>query len=426
MTGAGSGVASPVTVVGLHGGEWFGARAGAALTGAQVVVGAPRHLDAVAASLDPAAVTRPLAGALDEVVAGVVADAAAGRRVCVLASGDPGFFGVVRALAAGLGARPGDGRLAVHPAPSSVALAFARLGRSWDDAAVVSAHGRPLAGAVAAVTAALRAGAGAVAVLTAPDAPPAAVAAALIAAGVDPATSAAVATALGAGPSESVEVADLRAVAAGGAGPLSVLVVLAGSPSAPSAAWPTPGAAPVEGWALDERRFAHRAGMITKAEVRAVVLARLALPATGVLWDVGAGSGSVAVECARLAPGLRVVAVERDPEAAGRVRANAAAFGVAVDVVEGAAPDALTGLPDPDRVFVGGGGPVVLDAACDRLAPGGRAVATFAVIDSALHAGRRLGNLVQLAASRGVPTGDVGLRLRAENPVFVCWGPGDD
>src|SRR5690606_29443652 len=111
-------------------------------------------------------------GSLDAVLDTVAARQRAGRRVCVLASGDPGFFGIVRAL----GERLGADRLAVHPAPSSVAMAFARLGLSWDDAAVVSAHGRPLDAAVAAVVSAAHTGAGGkVAVLTSPDNPPEAV-----------------------------------------------------------------------------------------------------------------------------------------------------------------------------------------------------------------------------------------------------------
>ncbi|HUY60540.1 MAG TPA: bifunctional cobalt-precorrin-7 (C(5))-methyltransferase/cobalt-precorrin-6B (C(15))-methyltransferase, partial [Candidatus Dormibacteraeota bacterium] len=96
-----------------------------------------------------------------------------------------------------------------------------------------------------------------------------------------------------------------------------------------------------------------------------------------------------------------------------------------VAVVEGEAPAALAGLPDPDRVFVGGGGLGVLDAVLDRLRPGGTVVATYAALDRAAAAGARLGSVVQVAISRGVRVGaDGALRLDAENPVFVCWGPG--
>jgi precorrin-6Y C5,15-methyltransferase (decarboxylating) len=162
--------------------------------------------------------------------------------------------------------------------------------------------------------------------------------------------------------------------------------------------------------------------MITKAEVRAVVLGKLRLPAAGVFWDVGAGSGSVAAESARLAPALRVFAMERQAEALADLRRNLA--GTAATIVPGEAPASLAGLPDPDRVFVGGGGLGVLEAALGRLRPGGTAVAAYTAIDRAAAGAARLGHLVQIAVNRGVLIGDTGsLRLRAENPVFVCWGP---
>jgi precorrin-6Y C5,15-methyltransferase (decarboxylating) len=140
------------------------------------------------------------------------------------------------------------------------------------------------------------------------------------------------------------------------------------------------------------------------------------------VWDIGAGSGSIAAECARLAPGLRVFAVERRPDDVERLRNNLATTGAVV--VAGEAPAALRGLPDPDRVFVGGGGLDALNVALGRLRPGGTVVATYAAIDRAAAAGARLGHLVQVAVSRGVPIGPgPALRLAADNPVFVCWGP---
>jgi precorrin-6Y C5,15-methyltransferase (decarboxylating) len=94
-----------------------------------------------------------------------------------------------------------------------------------------------------------------------------------------------------------------------------------------------------------------------------------------------------------------------------------------VTIIEGSAPSALDGLPDPDRVFVGGGGIDVLDAVLTRLRPGGTAVATYAVLASAVAAAERLGSLVQVSVSRGAPIGpDRQLRLAAENPVFIAWG----
>lgn len=391
----------PLAVVGLHGGHAYGPGARAAIEGAGVVVGSARQLEA--AEPPPAAELVPLRGPLGAVLDTIAARRRSGRRVCVLASGDPGFFGIVRAL----GERFGPGALDVHPAPSSVALAFARAGLPWDDALVVSAHGRPLADAVREAGGATK-----VAVLTSPDNPPQVVGRALLDAGCG-ARDVAVVSHVGEA-SESVVRTDLPGLAAGVFDAMSVLLLL--DPA------PPPGAAQLR-WGLPEAAFRHRGGMITKAEVRAVALGKLALPRSGVLWDVGAGSGSIGIECARLCPGLAVFAVERAAEDAQRIRDNAAAHGVAVSVVEGTAPAALGGLPDPDRVFIGGGGLDVLDAALARLRPEGAVVATYAVLDRAVQAWGRLGNLVEVAVSRGVGTGELGVRLSAENPVFVCWGP---
>jgi precorrin-6Y C5,15-methyltransferase (decarboxylating) len=119
-----------------------------------------------------------------------------------------------------------------------------------------------------------------------------------------------------------------------------------------------------------------------------------------------------------------VFAVERMADDAARIRTNAAEHAVSVEVVEGDAPAALAELPDPDRAFIGGGGIDVLDEALARLRPGGVVVANYAVVDRAVVAAERLGNLVQVSVSRGIATGSIGMRLRAENPVFVCWGSG--
>ncbi len=395
-------MAERVSVVGLHGGAWYGRAAEQALRDAHVLVGAARQL----CDLGPAGLTGEpieLWGRMDE-LADLCADRSSqGQRVCVLAAGDPGFFGITRLL----GARLGPDALDVHPAPSSVSLAFARAGLPWDDAVVATCHGRPLAGAVDTVSQSPKA-----AVLVSPDSPPEALGAALVTAGCAE-RDVWVCSRLGES-DESVVRTDLAGLAGGSFDPLSVVVLVT-----PGAG--VPGTAGVA-WGLDETAYEHRAGMITKAEVRAVALGKLALPPRGVLWDVGAGSGSVSVEAARLVPGLRVLAVERDAEACGRIRRNAR--GTAVAVVEGEAPAALNALPDPDRAFVGGGGIDVLDAVLARLRTGGRVVATYAVVATAAAAAERLGSLVQIAVSRGTPTGRQGaMRLAAENPVFVVWGP---
>lgn len=389
-----------IVVVGIHGADMaeLPKPARCALEKADLVVGGRRHLEALAPG---APRTLVIGGDVPSVL-----DAIEGEDglVVVVASGDPGFFGMVRPLAE----RFGPECLEVHPAPSSVALAFARVGRCWDDAAVVSAHGRPLADAV---DAALRHPK--VAVLVSPESSAAALGRALIGAGCG-ARRATVCSRLGL-EDERVVATDLAGLAAGDWDPLSVVVLLADTDTLPTGK--------TLAWGRPESDFAHRDRMVTKAEVRAVALGKLELPASGVLWDVGAGSGSVAIEAAGLRPGLAVHAVERAPEDAKRIVVNAAAFGVSVSVHDGEAPSVLTALPDPDRVFVGGGGIDVLDACLARLRPGGRLIATYAAMDRAAEAYRRLGSLTQVTAARGRTLPDGGLRLEAQNPVFVVWGP---
>jgi precorrin-6Y C5,15-methyltransferase (decarboxylating) len=385
----------------------------AAVAGAELVVGGRRHLDAVRL---PAAAERvvlgPLAPALDTVARYVAED----RRVMVLASGDPGFFGIVRALAE----RFGPERLDVRPGVPSVAAAFARIGLPWEDAVVVSAHGRELRTAVNVCRARPK-----TAVLTGPGAGPAELGAALEGTG----RVLVVASALGDPDRERVErVTPAEAAARDWGGAVSVVLCLDEARAlGPARTVAGPPAQPA-GWALEESAFAHRDSMITKFEVRALALARLGPRPGDLVWDVGAGSGSVAVECARL--GAAAVAVEKTADGVGRIRANAAAHGVDVHVVHGAAPDALAALADdPDAVFIGGGGrelPAIVTA-CARRARRAVVVA-MAALDRVPAAREALTGAgfscdgVLLQSSRLAPLpGDV-TRLAAANPVFLLWG----
>jgi precorrin-6Y C5,15-methyltransferase (decarboxylating) len=176
-------------------------------------------------------------------------------------------------------------------------------------------------------------------------------------------------------------------------------------------------------WALPESEFAHRDSMITKSEVRALALAKLGPRPGRLVWDIGAGSGSVGIECARF--GAAVIAVERDAESCERIRANAAAHGVAVEVI--AAPaTALDELPQPDAVFVGGGGLDVI-AACAATAAATVVVALAAIervaetISILTKSGRTAdGVLLQSSRLSALP-GDAH-RFAAANPVFLLWG----
>ncbi|CAG6393971.1 Precorrin-6Y C5,15-methyltransferase (Decarboxylating) [Actinacidiphila cocklensis] len=383
-----------------------------AVGAADLLVGAARHLEA--AELPGGArrlVLGPLGPALDEIDGYV----AAGRRVVVLASGDPGFFGIVRAL----GARFGAGALDVRPSAPSVAVAFARAGLSWDDAVVVSAHGRDLRAAVNVCRAHPKA-----AVLTGPGAGAAELGAALARTGI--ARTLVVARGLGSPGESVVAVSPEEAADRDWGDAVGVVLCLRPGAAVPAAGTVAgPPAAPA-GWALPEADFAHRDSMVTKFEVRALALARLG-PRTGELvWDIGAGSGSVGVECARF--GAAVVAVDRSAEAVERVRANARVHGVDVQAVVGSAPAVLGQLPDPDAVFVGGGGSDVaaVVAACARRAR--RAVVvTLAAVDrvagvrAALAAAGFTADGVLLQSSRLAPLPGGVTRLAAANPVFVLW-----
>ncbi len=323
---------SRIAVIGLDGGPLSREAAGL-LEGAALVAGGRRHLRDLAVEPERAVVFE---GDLSAALSRIETE---DRPVAVLASGDPGFFGIVRLL----GERFGPSELRVLPAVSSAALAFARAGVSWDDAVTVSAHGREPRQAVNVCRAHPK-----VAVLTCPGFGPAELAGALEGLG----RTFVVAERLG-GPDERVVRGDAASVAGGRWEDPNVVLVL-DEGRASGKGWISSGHESPRRWALPEDEFEHRSGMITKGPTRALVLSRLGPGPGDLVWDVGAGSGSVAVECARL--GAAAVAIERDSESCVRIRRNAERHAAYVEVVEGTAPEALRGLPEPDAVFVGGTG----------------------------------------------------------------------
>jgi precorrin-6Y C5,15-methyltransferase (decarboxylating) len=336
-----------------------------------------------------------------------------GERPVVLASGDPCYYGVAPYLAERLGRE----RVAVEPHVSSVQLAFARLGESWHDATVLSAHGRPLGPLLPLALAARKA-----VFLTDEHNTPGAIAAALLAAGHED-CSAHVFEHLG-GAADRQTACALSELPGRAFAPLNLLVVLRRGPAAATRG----------GFGLPEAEYAHRDGQITKAEVRAVSLSKLRLRPGGVLWDVGAGCGSVSLEAAALLVGGRVYAVERNRAQLALLQANAAAHPTpGLAIVYGEAPAALADLPDPDAVFLGGSGgrlEAVLGCVAERLRPGGRLVANFATLEhlgEALHRLRARGwgcEVVQLGVARGSELAGL-TRLAALHPVFIlsAWGP---
>ncbi|MEU7430529.1 precorrin-6y C5,15-methyltransferase (decarboxylating) subunit CbiE [Streptomyces sioyaensis] len=401
----------PLSVVGIGADGWDGLPAASrqALCAAEVLIGGARQLALLPAECTGERVPWP--SPLRPAVPGLLA-AYAGRRICVLASGDPMFYGIGRTLSEVLAeqaecapedvpggtAAPDTGHrpLRILPHPSSVSYACARLGWPVEDTEVVTLVGRPAENLVRALYDGRR-----VLVLSAGAHTPAEVAALLRTHGFGPTrmrvleqlggarerTAEGVAADWDLPPGDALNVLALDCVRAPGTPHLSTV------PGLPDAAY-------------------EHDGQLTKRHVRAATLAALA-PAPGeLLWDIGGGSGSIAVEWLRAHRSCRAVSVERDPVRAERIGRNARALGVpGLRVVTGSAPAALEGLPVPDAVFIGGGltAPGLLDACWAALPAGGRLVANTVTLESeALLADwyrRHGGELVRLAVSHAVPVG---------------------
>jgi precorrin-6Y C5,15-methyltransferase (decarboxylating) len=397
-------VNAPMVVVGIGADGWDGLSTTArrAVEGADVLRGSSRQLglipDDVAAERIPW--PSPMGPALQE-----LPGAHPGRRVVVLASGDPMLSGV----GASLVRLHGSGAVDVVPHPSSVTLACARLGWAVEETTVVSVVGRPIELVLPHVTPGRR----------------------LVVLGSDTVTPAAVATLLagdGYGASRLTALAQLggpderRFTGTAADWPhveTDPLVVTAVEVVADAGTVPLPTVA-----GLPDDAYAHD-GQLTKRDVRAVTLARLAPLAGQLLWDVGAGAGSIGIEWMRVHPSCRAVAVEAHPERASRIAQNAARLGVpGLRVVEGRAPEALEGLAVPDAVFVGGGAttPLLVDACWNALAPGGRLVVNAVTVQSeavlADWFSRVGGELVRIAVQRAEPVGSF-TGWKAAMPVTI-------
>ncbi|CAO0822151.1 precorrin-6Y C5,15-methyltransferase (decarboxylating) [Desulfarculales bacterium] len=336
------------------------------------------------------------------------------RRVAVLASGDPGFFGIAQRLAEKLGPET----LVIHPNVTTVQVAFARLKEPWQEAGVVSLHGRGLEDLLPALAGRKR-----LAVFTDPRNNPAALANLLLQRGQED-WRLCVLEDLG-GPDERLGEYSLAQAAATHFSPLNLVVLKRHT-------WPQR-----LSLGLAEEAYEHQAGLITKAEVRVMALAKLDLTENLTLWDLGAGCGSLGLEASLLLPGGRIVAVEREPRRVEMIAANRRRFGVAnLEIVQAQLPRGLEDLPAPDRVFIGGGGAElgsIISMARGRLPPGGVMVVA-AVRLEALETARRVISqegldleATQIQVSRGAPLGG-GTFLKALNPVWLikgaCTAPG--
>ncbi|SHM89364.1 precorrin-6y C5,15-methyltransferase (decarboxylating) subunit CbiE [Cryptosporangium aurantiacum] len=387
-----------VTVVGIGADGWagLGDPARDALRAAEVVFGSRRQLGLLPADVECERVAwpRPMMPAIPSLLA-----ANADRRIVVLASGDPMFFGIGSTLVRQLGAD----RVRVITHPSSISLACARLGWPEERVEIVSLVGRPVERLHTAIH-------------------PGRTVLALSADGTTPGQVAALLTARGYGASPltvlehlgSSAEASRTVLASEWAGEITsslnvIAIECVASPDAPL--FPLVPGLPDEAFDSD--------GQLTKREVRAITLARLAPVPGQLLWDVGAGAGSIAIEWLRTHRSCRAIAVEHRPDRAARLSGNAAALGVPGLTVEvGSAPGALAGLEAPDAVFIGGGVtvPGTVEACWNALKPGGRLVANAVTIQSEAAVAdwhdKLGGDLTRIAISRAKPVGG-----------FLGWKP---
>jgi precorrin-6B C5,15-methyltransferase / cobalt-precorrin-6B C5,C15-methyltransferase len=355
---------------------------------AEIVFGGRRHL-ALAAPLIRGAARpwpSPFEGAVKEVLEH------RGRAVCVLASGDPYLYGIGSLLARHVDPR----EVQALPAPSSFSLAAARLGWALADTAQLSLHAR----ALDLVRPHLQPGARVLA-LTSDGQAPAALARLLTSAGFG-ASRLTVLEALG-GPRERIRSTSAAQLDLDCIDDLNVVAIEA-------AAHPTARVI-ARAVGLSDALFEHD-GQITKREIRAITLSSLAPRRGELLWDIGAGAGSVAIEWMLADASLRAIAVERNAERTARIKRNATAFGVpGLVVIEGAAPAALENLAPPDAIFIGGGAsdPGVLDRCVLALRSGGRLVVNAVTLETeslVLERRTRLGGeLIQIAVAHAGPLG---------------------
>jgi precorrin-6Y C5,15-methyltransferase (decarboxylating) len=388
-----TGVPSEVVVVGI-GADGFSGLSPASrdlVLGASVLWGGPRHLSLVPSVSGQTRVPWP--SPLSASLPGLLAEYA-GRPVVALASGDPLVSGIASTLL-DLGAP-----VRVVPAVSSVALARARMGWSFESCAVVSVVGRPVSLVLRECAPERR-----VLVLSSDASTPAELAALL--------------TSSGWGASRMTVLGDLGS---------SVESSVSGVASSWSESSPRLNVIALEvlgnglaSWApgLPDDAFEND-GQLTKRDLRASALTRL-MPAPGqVLWDVGAGAGSVGIEWMRAHPSCLTFAVESDPERAARIARNAHAHGVPdLQLVVGRAPDALEGLPAPDAIFIGGGATRegVLDTCLSSIKPGGRLVVHGVTLETETL-------LAKAYADHGGELNRFGVEAAAPIGGFTGWTPG--
>jgi precorrin-6B C5,15-methyltransferase / cobalt-precorrin-6B C5,C15-methyltransferase len=399
--------------VGLEGASGLSDRIQALIRDSSLLVGSVRHLSYFPDYRGKRLVLEDLQTAIAHIEQGSFGD-----RTVILVSGDPLFFGLGRLLLAQIPAE----QLTFHPHISSIQLAFNRIKIPWQDARLISAHGRSLDEAVQA----LQQGAEKIAILTDRDNHPAAIAQLLIALDVPSNYEFWVCENLG-GDDERVAPYDLEQLLSDPPtfAPLN-LVVLLRRQQPTDFNWDT-----LPRLGLPDRSFlsfADRPGLMTKREIRILVLGELALTPKAIVWDIGAGTGSVSIEIARLFPETQLYAIEQTAMGATLIEQNCRRFRVQnIQIICSKAPDGLVQLPHPDRVFIGGSGgnlAEILTVCGDRLAPDGAIVLALATLEHLspvldwVKAGDWHYRLLQVQIARSVPISSL-TRLSPLNPVIL-------
>ena len=336
-----------------------------------------------------------------------------GKRIVVLASGDPLYYGIGAYLVHSLSRE----NVRIYPNITSVAAAFARMGEPWQDVQVVSLHGRRQEDQL---RQALRT-ADRIAVFTDPNCTPQWVSD-FLRQGHARDFHIGVFEKMGSD-AEQVSWHTTESIAGKDFDTPNMVILkrVKDAHCAPTALY----------LGMPESAYDHERGLITKAEVRVVSLARLSLMPGQILWDLGAGSGAVSIEASLLVPGGKIWAVEKNPARIEHIRTNRDRFGITnLDVVESVLPRGLSNLPDPDRVFIGGSGEALaetIDIVCRRLSSAGVLVVNTVLMDSLHDTLRRLRSngldtdVVQIQVSRSQPLADSD-RMQAMNPVWIIRG----
>ena len=418
---------APILIIGMSaaGADTLSSIALARIRAADLLAGGKRHLAYFA---DFAGERVPIAADMTAVAERLLSACGEGKTCVVLASGDPLCYGIGATLRRWFEAD----ELEIWPAPTAFQLAFAALSEPWHGAALLSAHARPIPDVIRGISQAEKA-----AILTDSKQTPAVIAQAMLDAGFAPEMRTAVCENLGA-PTQKIIRLSLSECAQQSFAPLNVMVIwnealfygsVARAETDHSSEETIPSPQPLA-LHLPDSAYRTSNGQITKREIRMLSLAELALGPSQVMWDVGAGSGSVGIEAARSRPSARVFAVEKRPEFCDHIRHNLTQYPAPnLFLSEGMAPDIFELWPDPDCVFIGGSGgrlAEIIEVAKNRLRLGGRLVCNVVIVENLAQLRQLLpsAQLVQLQASRGQPILDK-IRFEALNPVFMIrWEKG--